>query len=83
MSHETEIVKFEKLSNGQFSITIRCCGNASTDYTHAMDAGVLANPEKKQNSITDARLRVSMQHDKVQQAEQALIELAGETVKHE
>lgn len=43
----------------------------------------MADPKKKKQSITEARLRVCLEHEKAQQAEQAGVELMGEKVKHE
>jgi hypothetical protein len=83
MSHETEIKKVEKLDNGQWVIVIRCCANPSTDYRHTMDAGVMADPTKKLESISDARLRAAQEHEKAMAAEQAALDVVGERVKHE
>ena len=82
MSHETEIKKVEKLDNGQWVIVIRCCANPATDYSHTVDAAVMANPAKKEQSISDARLRAAGQHEKAMQAEQAALDIVGEKVKH-
>jgi len=82
MSHETEVKKVEKLDNGQWVIVIRCCANPSTDYPHTVDAGVMADPAKKLQSITDARLRAAHEHENDLLAEQASMELLGEKVKH-
>jgi len=82
MSHETRIVKIEQLQNGQWVIGIQCCGSP-TIYPHTVDAGVMADPAKKLDSISDARLRAAQQHETQMQAEQGAIEVMGEKVSHE
>ena len=74
MIHTTEIVRTEKLSNGQFSVTIRCCNNPSTDHSHTMLASVAANPETRGKSLDEARKICSELHDAAIQAEAGLTE---------
>lgn len=73
MSHSTEIVHFQKLSNGQFLATVRCCNNPSTDWPHVMAAEVVADDAKKLASIADARKKCADLHEAAQQAELKLI----------
>jgi len=84
MSHQTEIVETKKLHNGQFSVLLRCCGTKSTDYWATLDAKVMADKNKRDEAISNARLRVAQNHETAMQAEEALIELAAaEPVKHD
>lgn len=78
MNHTTEIVGYEKLSNGQFAVYIRCCGNASTEYRHTMAGSVMASPQKRKASIKGARLRAVEEHENSLKAEAAAVELMGE-----
>lgn len=82
MSHETEIVKVEKLDNGQFVISIRCCGRAKV-YPHTVSAAVMADPERKLQSVADARARAAQEHENESLAEMAIPDLVGQVVKHE
>jgi len=81
MSHETEIVKVEKIENGQFVISIRCCGRAKI-YPHTVAAVVMADPAKKEQSVTDARAQAALEHENENLAEQASVGLVGEKAKH-
>lgn len=82
--HTTEIVYFQKLSNGQFLAVIRCCGNASTDSPHVMAAEVVADDEKRFASIGKARQDCAELHEKALQAELKLInEVSAPPVTHE
>lgn len=83
MSHTTEIVKYEKLSNGHFAVVVRCCGNASTDWSHTMAAQVASDPHKRSASINEARQKCADLHDHAIKAEHALIEEMGSQQKHE
>jgi len=77
MKHTTEIAAFKKVSNGEFSFCIRCCGNPSTDSWHMMAAAVLADPKKKKKSIEEAKARVAKEHEQAVKAEEASVELMG------
>ena len=77
MSHQTEIVGYKKINNGQFAVCIRCCGNASTDSWHTMAANVMADPKKRKDSIKAARARTAKAHGDALKAEEAAIELMG------
>jgi len=82
MSHQTEVVGYKKLSNGQVSVCIRCCGQESTDSWHSMLVAVAGDPAKRQASIDEARTRVAEEHELAQKSEQAAIELMGEKKDH-
>lgn len=83
MSHSTEVVSFKKLSSGKFSLTVRCCGNASTDWPHEMTAEDLADDDKRFASITKARQDCADLHEAAQQAESKLInEVSAPPVEH-
>lgn len=82
MAHSTEVVEYKKLSNGQFSVKIRCCGNASTDWTHTMAADVAADSVKRATSIDAARVNASNLHEKAMLAENALLDEMGKVVVH-
>ena len=81
MTHTTEIVAYKKLSNGQYSYCIRCCGNASTDSWHTMDAAT--DPTSRAASISAARVRVATEHEATTQAETEIVEEMGKTAEHE
>lgn len=69
MTHTTEVVKYEKLSNGQYSYCIRCCGNASTDSWNTLD---VTSPE------TDRAQAMQAAHARVAQEHQASIDAQAE-----
>jgi hypothetical protein len=77
MRHQTEIVQYKKLSNGQFSFCVRCCGDASTDSWQTMAAGVIAVKKQRDASIKEQRVRVSEEHEKALKAEAAALEVMG------
>ena len=77
MNHQTEIVGYKKINNGQFAVCLRCCGNPSTDSWHTMAAAVMASPKARKESIKNARARVAKEHEDALKAEEAAIELMG------
>lgn len=82
MSHSTEVVRYEKKSNGQFAVTIRCCGNASTDHPHTMAAEVAADPERRRKSMDEQREFCAQQHQHALDGEAALMEEMGKVQEH-
>lgn len=81
--HTTEVIHFQKLSNGLFCAVIRCCGNASTDWSHTMAAEVVADDQKRFASIGEARQKCADLHEAAQQAELKLInEVSAPPVEH-
>jgi len=81
--HTTEVIHFSKLSNGQFCAVIRCCGNASTDWSHTMAAEVVADDIKRGSSIGIARQQCADLHEAAIKAESALInEVSAPPVEH-
>jgi hypothetical protein len=83
MRHQTEIVEYKKLSNGQFSFCIRCCGNADTDTRQTMAASIVAVKKQRNALIKKMRMRVSEEHEKSVKAEAAALEVMGEKEEHE
>lgn len=79
--HTTEIIKYEKLSNGQFAVIIRCCGNAGTDHPHTLP--VSQSAEERAKSIADQRALVAKQHEDSIQAEAHAMSLIGSVETHE
>ena len=77
MKHTTEIVEYKKLSNGQFSFCVRCCGDAGTDSWQTMAASVITAKKQRDALIKKLRLRVSEEHEKALKAEAAALELMG------
>ena len=77
MSHQTEIVGYKKVNNGQFAVCIRCCGDAGTDSWHTMAASVMAVKKQRDASIKKERVRVSEEHELALKAEAAAVELMG------
>lgn len=78
MKHTTEVVEYKKLSNGQFAICVRCCGNAGTDSRQTMVASVMAVKKQRDALIKKLRARVSEEHELALKAEAAAVELMGE-----
>ena len=82
MSHTTEIVNARKES-GQVRLTIRCCGNPSTDFVHTMLADAFYDPEKRAESIAGAHKQCAKQHEASLTAENVILEEVGKTVRHD
>lgn len=78
MTHATEIVSCEKVGKAQFTITIRCCGNPDTDWRHTMAASVMADEQKRNESITWARMQAAKLHEDTTLAADALVEIKGQ-----
>jgi hypothetical protein len=84
MSHSTEIVEVKKLSNGQISALIRCCGNASTDHWVTMAVEVAADSEERKAYLESERQKVADQHEASHKATDGLInEVSALPVTHE
>lgn len=80
MTHTTEIVQYKKLSNGQFSYCVRCCGNQSTDSWHTLDFS--GDPAERARALDAARQRVASEHDAAVKAEAEILEQMGKTEEH-
>ena len=82
MSHVTEIVGYQKLSNGQFKVCIRCCGLPDTDHWHVM-AFASDDPAKRASNLEEVRQVVADQHAAAQAAEMELLAKMGDTKEHQ
>lgn len=80
--HETEIISFLKLRNGQYVFTVRCCGNPATDTNHTLAANVVADPDERNRSLTTARELSAKSHQDALDANAAAVELVGEKKEH-
>lgn len=80
MPHTTEIVEYKKLSNGQFSVLIRCCGNSSTDHWHTM--AFVADPIQREQNLNAEREKVAMEHEAAITGEAAALGLMGNKQEH-
>jgi hypothetical protein len=80
MSHKTEIVKFEKLSNGQCVAVIRCCGHPDTDHAHTMN--FLADKETRAAVLAEVHKFVAAQHEASQNTTSEMVDKIGEQVEH-
>jgi hypothetical protein len=80
MTHTTEIIAVVKLGNGQIRATIRCCGNASTDYMHTMDyAGDAA---QRLANLNSAQAKCAENHQSQMDLETQTAALVGQTETH-
>ncbi len=82
MAHITEIVKYEKLSNGQFAVTIRCCANPASDHAHTVAAEVAGDLQKLAASLSAARDFCATQHENAEKAAVALLSEIGKQKEH-
>jgi len=82
MAHTTEIVKYEKLSNGQFAVTIRCCANPATDHAHTVAAELAGDGNKLAASLSAAREFCAAQHENAEKAAAALLGEVGKQKEH-
>ena len=83
MTHTVEVAQYKKLSNGQVSLCLRCCGNASTDHWHTMDVSVASDPEKRAASLEPIRAFISQQHDAAIKAEAGALAELGNISQHD
>ena len=80
--HETEIVEYKKLSDGQFAVKVRCCGDEQHDSWHTVDAKVLLDPAAYVASLSAHRARVATDHQASILAENVLKALVGKKESH-
>lgn len=80
MSHTTEIVKYEKLSNAQFSVVIRCCGHEDTDHPHTM--AFLADPVQRAANLAEVHKFVAAQHEAALSTAVEFADKAGVPTEH-
>lgn len=81
MTHLTEIVGYKKLSDEQFSVLIRCCGNASTDHWHTMT--FVADQSQREINLNLERDKVAARHQAAVEGEGVAIALMGHTQDHD
>jgi hypothetical protein len=87
MAHSTEIVAWKKLSNGQHSVCIRCCGDEGTDHWHSMSV-VTPQGQPVDRALRDVNLAavrsfVASQHEEMQKHTQDMLDQAGNTTQHQ
>lgn len=82
MAHETEVVAYKKLSDGQFSVCVRCCGDEIHDSWHTVDATIMLDPVKYSASLDAHRDRVATNHEVAIQAEEIAKKLVGQKKAH-
>lgn len=75
MSHQTEIVQYKNLSDGQIAVLLRCCKKPITDHWHTMAVSVAADPQKLADSINAQFVTLEARHDDSLQAEKELDKL--------
>ncbi len=84
MTHNTEIVAWERINNGQHRIKIRCCGDAGTDHWHTMNVmtpdGKPVDATQRDANIQKARDFVQKQHEEIQRHAQAMLDLMGKVI---
>lgn len=76
MSHETKILDYKKLSNGQFSVLIQCCGDHASWHTMAATVDV-------EDFVSKARARVAAEHEAANVAQQKLEGIVASIQKHD
>lgn len=59
-THTTEVVSYQKLSNGQAAVVIRCCGNASTDFPHTFS--FTGDAAQRAQNLQSAHGQCAQQH---------------------
>lgn len=81
MPHNTEIVAWERINNGQHRIKIRCCGDAGTDHWHTMNVmtpeGKPVDKANRDANIQKAQDFVQAQHEEMQRHTQTMLDLIG------
>src|ERR1700743_3784612 len=79
-NHVVEILEYRKLSDGQFAVLGRCCGDDMHRSWHTMGSPVVIDADKMNSSINWFTDRIANQHEAPLQADVALQSLIGTTV---
>jgi hypothetical protein len=79
-SHAVELLEYRKLSDGQFAVLGRCCGDDMHRSWHTMGSAVVVDADKMSNSISWFTDRIANQHEAAMQADAVLKTLVGTTV---
>lgn len=90
MAHNTELVAWKKLSNGQHAVCIRCCGDEGTDHWHGMNLmatdanGILqpVDPTQRDANLAEMHKFVAAQHEEMQKTAQQFLDKAGQVIQH-
>lgn len=90
MAHNTEVVAWERINNGQHRICVRCCGDKDTDHWHAIDVmapdehGVMrpVDKTKRDANIQKVHEFVAAQHAEMQSHTNDLLDHMGVAVDH-
>ena len=83
MSHRVEILEYRQISDGQFAMLGRCCGNDIHRSWHTMASSVVADPEKHRASVDWFCQRIASEHEAALQAENKLKTLVGTSIEAE
>lgn len=80
-SHTVEIVDYRQLSDGQFAVAIRCCGNKMHTSWHTMVAEVVNDSARMETSILEQFQRVAALHEAALKSHANLQKLVGTTIE--
>lgn len=81
MPHNTEVVAWERINNGQHRIKIRCCGDSGTDHWHTMNVmtpeGRPVDKANRDANIQKAHQFVQQQHAEMQAHTEEMLDHMG------
>lgn len=81
-NHVTEIVGVQHVADELLAVCLRCCGDGKTDSWHTMHISVVADDQKRADSLSGAHRRVANTHKAYHAAKELLDSLKGTTVEH-
>ena len=95
MPHQTQIVEYRKLSDSEFAVLIRCCGECEQCkspasggkctchlHWHTMHASVINDPARLEGSLSWAHSSAAQNHAAAVRAQAALEEAIGAVISH-
>jgi len=62
MAHTTEIINVQHLADTQVAVTLRCCGDATTDSAHTIDVNVDQTDADRQAWLDERHTHVQGLH---------------------
>jgi hypothetical protein len=77
MPHDTKIVEYKKLSDGQFAVSVSCCDEPAQISWLTVDASIVIDPVKFQAALDGHIERVVLAHEGALQADTTLAGLVG------
>jgi hypothetical protein len=74
MKHSTAVVEVNHISDGQLTVKLRCCSDASTDSVHTYDVGE-STDQQIQDWLANRHAHVQVMHDRRERTRAVLASL--------